>query len=145
MGLIPEVDALDRVDYAEIRKLNDALKADPDNGELWMQLAGAVEKPDGEDLNRNSDPAILQAYRATYDAFLMKYPLFYGYWMRYAAAEFKIIGTEQSEFVHLSAPAQMGFQGTDHASQGLRACSRRESAHRPALGRLPRLQDDHVS
>lgn len=50
-------------------------------------------------LNRNSSPQAIAATRDTYDRFLARYPLFYGFWKRYADLEFSIGGTEAAEMV----------------------------------------------
>ena len=140
MGAIPEIDALDKRDYADLRKLNDALRNDIDNGELWIQIADAAEKPDGDDLTRNSDSQVLQAYRGTMNALLAKYPLFFGYWMRYAGWEWRIAGTEQAEFVGF-ADYTMGRRLMLTLIQGLRARCRCQPSHRSALARISHIQD----
>ena len=50
-------------------------------------------------LTRNSNPASLTAMRDVYDQFLAKFPLFFGYWKKYAEMEFNIAGTEAAEYV----------------------------------------------
>jgi pre-mRNA-processing factor 39 len=50
-------------------------------------------------LNRNSSPQAIAATREVYDRFLAKFPLFYGYWKKYADLEFAIAGTESAEMV----------------------------------------------
>jgi len=37
--------------------------------------------------------------RDVYDQFLAKFPLFFGYWRKYAEMEFNIAGTEAAEYV----------------------------------------------
>jgi pre-mRNA-processing factor 39 len=37
--------------------------------------------------------------RDIYDRFLAKFPLFFGYWKKYADLEFSIAGTEAAEMV----------------------------------------------
>ena len=56
----------------------------------------------GSSLNRNSSPQAIAATRAVYDGFLAKFPLFFGYWKKYADLEFSIAGTEAAELVCLS-------------------------------------------
>jgi pre-mRNA-processing factor 39 len=48
-------------------------------------------------LNRNSSPGAIAATRAIFDRFLAKFPLFFGYWKKYADLEFSIAGTESAE------------------------------------------------
>ena len=50
-------------------------------------------------LNRNSSPQSIAAARDVYDRFLAKFPLFFGYWKKYADLEFSIAGTEAAEMV----------------------------------------------
>ena len=50
-------------------------------------------------LSRNSSPQAIAAYRGIYDRFLAKFPLFFGYWKKYADLEFAIAGTEAAELV----------------------------------------------
>jgi pre-mRNA-processing factor 39 len=59
----------------------------------------------GGELNRNSDPAAIHAFRNIYDLFLLKFPLFYAYWQRYAQAEFRFASTEAAELVSSPTPA----------------------------------------
>jgi len=40
--------------------------------------------------------------RNVYDCFLTKFPLFFGYWKKYADLEFSIGGTETAEMVPLT-------------------------------------------
>lgn len=50
-------------------------------------------------LTRNSSPQAITAMREVYDRFLAKFPLFFGYWKKYADLEFSIAGTEAGELV----------------------------------------------
>ena len=50
-------------------------------------------------LNRNSSPQAIASAREIYDRFLAKFPLFFGYWKKYADNEFSIAGTEAAEMV----------------------------------------------
>ena len=58
----------------------------------------AAETLDGG-LNRNSSAQSITAARDVYDRFLAKFPLFFGYWKKYADLEFAIAGTEAAEMV----------------------------------------------
>jgi hypothetical protein len=71
---------------------------DGDNYEAWEKLVRAVESVDGG-INRNSSPQAITAMRDIYDRFLAKFPLFFGYWKKYADLEFSIAGTEAAEMV----------------------------------------------
>jgi hypothetical protein len=72
----------------------------PDNFEAWEALVRAAEGLEGG-LNRNSSPQAISATREIYDRFLAKFPLFFGYWKKYADLEFSIAGTEAAEMVTL--------------------------------------------
>ena len=71
----------------------------PDEFELWEKLVRASETQEGG-LNRNSSPQAISSTRAVYDRFLAKFPLFFGYWKKYADLEFSIAGTEAAEMVY---------------------------------------------
>jgi pre-mRNA-processing factor 39 len=51
-------------------------------------------------INRNSSSQAITALRDVYDRFLAKFPLFFGYWKKYADLEFSIAGTEAAEMVY---------------------------------------------
>ncbi|MBE7180684.1 MAG: hypothetical protein INR71_05650 [Terriglobus roseus] len=71
----------------------------PDEFEAWEKLVRAAESQEGG-LNRNSAPAAIESTRTIYDRFLAKFPLFFGYWKKYADIEFSIGGTEAAEMVY---------------------------------------------
>jgi pre-mRNA-processing factor 39 len=71
---------------------------DPDNFEIWEKLVRTAESLEGG-INRNSSPQAITATRDIYDRFLAKFPLFFGYWKKYADLEFSIAGTEAAEMV----------------------------------------------
>ncbi|ROW16163.1 hypothetical protein VPNG_01863 [Cytospora leucostoma] len=83
----------------EIRKLNAEVEADPDSFETWEKLVRACESLEGG-LNRNSSPQALATLRDAYDRFLLKFPLLFGYWKKYADLEFNISGPESAEMVY---------------------------------------------
>lgn len=72
--------------------------AQPEEFENWEKLVRAAESQEGG-LHRNSSPQAIAATRDTYDCFLARYPLFFGYWKKYADLEFAIGGTEAAEMV----------------------------------------------
>ncbi|CAK7223405.1 hypothetical protein SCUCBS95973_005167 [Sporothrix curviconia] len=84
---------------AEIRTTSLELDADRDNFELWEKLLYACEALDGG-LNRNSSPQAIETMRNTYDRMLVKFPLLFGYWKKYADFEFNISGPEAAEMVY---------------------------------------------
>jgi hypothetical protein len=91
---------------------------EPEDFEHWEKLVRAAEAQEGG-LNRNSSPSAIEATRKTYDEFLARFPLFYGFWKRYADLEFAIGGTEAAEMVGTKIFAQR--QHTLTAGAGLRA------------------------
>ncbi|KAK5240806.1 pre-mRNA splicing factor, partial [Exophiala xenobiotica] len=72
---------------------------DPDNFEVWEKLVRTGESLEGG-INRNSSSQAITAVRNVYDRFLGKFPLFFGYWKKYADLEFSIAGTEAAEMVY---------------------------------------------
>ncbi|KAH0427912.1 mRNA splicing protein [Colletotrichum camelliae] len=84
---------------AEIKKLQAEVDTDPDNFEHWEKLVRACEGLEGG-LNRNSSPQALGTLRDAYDRFLLKFPLLFGYWKKYADLEFNIAGPESAEMVY---------------------------------------------
>ncbi|KAI0854243.1 pre-mRNA-processing factor 39 [Daldinia vernicosa] len=84
---------------AEIKKLTLEVEADTDNFESWEKLIRACEAQEGG-LNRNSSPQALAALRDVYDRFLLKFPLLFGYWKKYADLEFNISGPESAEMIY---------------------------------------------
>jgi hypothetical protein len=83
---------------AEIKRLNADVETDTDNFENWEKLIRACEGLEGG-LNRNSSPQALATLRDSYDRFLLKFPLLFGYWKKYADLEFNISGPESAEMV----------------------------------------------
>lgn len=71
---------------------------DPEEFERWEKLVRAAEAQEGG-LHRNSSPSAIASTRDTYDRFLARFPLFFGYWKKYADLEFAIAGTEAAEMV----------------------------------------------
>ncbi|OAR05799.1 hypothetical protein LLEC1_07360 [Akanthomyces lecanii] len=86
-------------EYASVRKLNALVEADSDSFENWENLVKACEALDGG-LNRNSSPQALATFRDAYDRFLLKFPLLFGYWKKYADLEFNIAGPESAQMVY---------------------------------------------
>ncbi|KAI2640416.1 pre-mRNA-processing factor 39 [Hypomontagnella submonticulosa] len=84
---------------AEIKKLTQEVEADTDNFESWEKLIRACEAQEGG-LNRNSSPQALATLRDVYDRFLLKFPLLFGYWKKYADLEFNISGPESAEMIY---------------------------------------------
>ncbi|ORX96077.1 pre-mRNA-processing factor 39 [Clohesyomyces aquaticus] len=84
---------------ADVRKLINAVAEDEDNFEKWEALVTFCESLEGG-VNRNSSPDAIAVMRGAFDCFLDKYPLFFGYWKKYADLEFSIGGTETAEMVY---------------------------------------------
>lgn len=89
----------DEDDLIEIKKLNADVAKSPDDFDAWEKLVKAAVALDGG-LNRNSSPQSIAAARDIFNRFLLKYPLFYGYWNQYAKLEFSIAGTESAEMIY---------------------------------------------
>lgn len=94
-------------DDLELQKLSDQVAAAPEEYEHWEKLVVAAAAQEGG-LNRNSSPQAIAATREAYDRFLARYPLFYGFWKRYADMEFAIAGTEAAEMVYERGVASIG-------------------------------------
>lgn len=75
---------------------------EPEEFEHWEKLVRAAESQEGG-LTRNSRPEAIAATRDVYDRFLARFPLFFGYWKKYADLEFSIVGTEAAEMVRQPA------------------------------------------
>jgi hypothetical protein len=71
---------------------------EPEEFEHWEKLVRAAEAQEGG-LNRNSSPGAIASTRDVYDNFLARFPLFFGYWKKYADLEFTVAGTEAAEMV----------------------------------------------
>ncbi|KAL2154856.1 hypothetical protein VTH82DRAFT_3532 [Thermothelomyces myriococcoides] len=116
---------------AEIKRLNAEVEADPDNFENWEKLIRACESLEGG-LNRNSSPQALATLRDSYDRFLLKFPLLFGYWKKYADLEFNISGPESAEMVYERGCASI----TNSVDLWTEYCSfKMETTHTPHLVR----------
>ncbi|KAF2405536.1 hypothetical protein EJ06DRAFT_526055 [Trichodelitschia bisporula] len=96
---VPDLSQLDDAEYAELKKLNAEVAANPDEYEPWNALINAIEGLENG-LTRNSSPQAISAMREVYDRMLAKFPLFFVFWKRYADLEFFIAGTEAAEMVY---------------------------------------------
>ncbi|KAH7132422.1 hypothetical protein B0J11DRAFT_600954 [Dendryphion nanum] len=83
----------------EINQLLQNVIDNEDEFQPWEILVGRVAELEGG-LHRNSSPDAIELLRKVYDAFLSKFPLFFGYWKKYADYEFAIGGTEAAEMVY---------------------------------------------
>ena len=70
-----------------------------DDFEKWEALVARASDLEGG-VTRNSSPSAIELVRNVYDCFLTKFPLFFGYWKKYADLEFAIGGTETAEMVY---------------------------------------------
>ncbi|KAJ4344413.1 uncharacterized protein N0V89_012155 [Didymosphaeria variabile] len=84
---------------AEIKKLLDAVIENEDEFERWEALVTRATELEGG-VTRNSSPSSIELVRNAYNCFLAKFPLFFGYWKKYADLEFAIGGTETAEMVY---------------------------------------------
>ncbi|KAF2858368.1 putative DEAD/DEAH box helicase [Piedraia hortae CBS 480.64] len=94
-------------DDRELQQLNAQTLADPDNFDHWEKLVRAAEAQEGG-LNRNSSPQAITAVREVYDRLLARFPLFFGYWKKYADLEFVVTGPEAAELVYERGIASIG-------------------------------------
>ncbi|KAF2749627.1 hypothetical protein M011DRAFT_465307 [Sporormia fimetaria CBS 119925] len=83
----------------EIKEALDKVIADEDSHENWESLVTKASELEGG-VNKHSSPAAIALVRHVYDCFLAKFPLFFGYWHKYADMEFGIGGTETAEMVY---------------------------------------------
>jgi pre-mRNA-processing factor 39 len=83
----------------EIRKLLSAVVENEDEFDRWEALVTRASELEGG-VTRNSSPSAIELVRNAYDCFLQKFPLFFGYWKKYADLEFAIGGTETAEMVY---------------------------------------------
>lgn len=112
---------------------------EPEEFEHWEKLVRAAEAQEGG-LNRNSSPQAIAATRDVYDRFLARFPLFFGYWKKYADLEFSIAGPEAAEMVSMDKNEHYIRAVMLRKSTGLRT---RRSQHRylcRPLGQLLQLQ-----
>lgn len=70
-----------------------------DEFEPWEALVLRAADLEGG-VTRNSSPSAIELVRNVFDCFLAKFPLFFGYWKKYADLEFSIGGTETAEMVY---------------------------------------------
>lgn len=89
------------MDYqdSEWTRYNEQAIQEPDNYEAWEGLVRATESLEGG-LNRNSSAESIAIMRDVYDRFLARFPLFFGYWKKYADLEFAITGSERAENIY---------------------------------------------
>ncbi|GAB1733186.1 hypothetical protein NU195Hw_g3728t1 [Hortaea werneckii] len=92
----------------ELQKLNEQVLREPEEFEHWEKLVRAAESQESG-LNRNSSPQAIAATRDVYDRFLARFPLFFGYWKKYADLEFSIAGPEAAEMVYERGVASIGI------------------------------------
>jgi pre-mRNA-processing factor 39 len=83
----------------EIKKLLDTVVENEDDFEKWEALVTRASELEGG-VTRNSSPSAIELVRNVYDCFLTKFPLFFGYWKKYADLEFSVGGTETAEMVY---------------------------------------------
>ncbi|KAF2265693.1 pre-mRNA-processing factor 39 [Lojkania enalia] len=74
-------------------------QADEDDFEKWEALVLHASGLEGG-VTRHSSPHVLEFVRMVFDCFLAKFPLFFGYWKKYADLEFSIGNTETVEMVY---------------------------------------------
>lgn len=113
-----------------------------DEFERWEALVTRATELEGG-VTRNSSPSSIELVRNAYNCFLAKFPLFFGYWKKYADLEFAIGGTETAEMVS-AGTRRPRSPCADHAA-GIRARRLVHPQLRRSLGPLLCLQDGHES
>jgi hypothetical protein len=108
-------------------------EVDTDNFESWEKLIRACEAQEGG-LNRNSSPQALATLRDVYDRFLLKFPLLFGYWKKYADLEFNISGPESAEMVSAgpATRAPLPIRPYNHSNRSTRSTNADVQALRTA-------------
>ncbi|KAK9448291.1 uncharacterized protein V1518DRAFT_418556 [Limtongia smithiae] len=99
-------DLIPSISEPEWNQLNSLVDQDPDSFDNWEKLIQATEALEGG-LGRSSSPEVIEQARRVFDAFLGKFPLLFGYWKRYADAEFAISGSDASELIYQRAVASI--------------------------------------
>ena len=84
---------------ADWARANDAVIDTPDSYEAWERLVRTTESLEGG-VSRQSTPQHVAVLRSVYDRFLGKFPLFFGYWKKYADLEFLLAGAERAEYTY---------------------------------------------
>lgn len=79
-------------------RLWNVVRETPDDFNSWEQLVRIVEAPEGG-LTANSPPENMARLESVYDNFLANFPLFFGYWKKYADWELAVHGPEAAEKV----------------------------------------------
>ncbi|KAK5082710.1 hypothetical protein LTR05_006590 [Lithohypha guttulata] len=116
-------------EYIELRKVLAEVEDDPDNYEVWEKLVKAGESLEGG-INRNSSSQAITSVRNVYDRFLAKFPLFFGYWKKYADLEFSIAGTEAAELIYERGVSSI----TNSVDLWTNYCSfKTETSHEPEI------------
>lgn len=86
-------------------RLYSELNTNPDDFELWQDLIDCVDRE--FDLSKSSSQHHLQLFRFTYDSFLQRFPLFHGFWVKYAETEFRLGGSDRGEEIYERAVSIM--------------------------------------
>lgn len=93
------IDAVVSVATTHLRTFPNRIQIEnEDDYDRWESLVTRASDLEGG-VTRNSSPSAIELVRNVYDCFLNKFPLFFGYWKKYADLEFSIGGTETAELV----------------------------------------------
>ncbi|KAF2280840.1 uncharacterized protein EI97DRAFT_367188 [Westerdykella ornata] len=98
-GSIAQVQYTGDESATEIKKLLASLVENEDDFDRWEPLVTRASELEGG-VTRNSSPSAIELVRNVFDCLLAKFPLFFGYWKKYADLEFAIGGTETAEMVY---------------------------------------------
>ncbi|ODV91007.1 hypothetical protein CANCADRAFT_2727 [Tortispora caseinolytica NRRL Y-17796] len=83
--------------------IDSILNENSDDFNLWEEAIKQVESK----ISKSSSSSEIKQFHTVFDQFLTKFPLLYGYWMKYANIEFKIKDSSSSELIYERAVASI--------------------------------------
>jgi pre-mRNA-processing factor 39 len=83
----------------EWARYNELVREAPDRYEHWEGLIRTTEALEGG-VSRSTSPQSHDTLRSVYDRFLARFPLFFGYWKKYADITFAVSGSEDTERIY---------------------------------------------
>jgi pre-mRNA-processing factor 39 len=84
------------------------LEQSPDEFTLWEDLIECLDSP-SQPMAKSSPDHIKELLRFSYDRFVERFPLCFGYWIKYAETEFRLGRTENAETVYERAAAAIPY------------------------------------
>lgn len=92
--------------FKEWSQIYSYIEYNPDSFSTWEDLIEITEHLESGLCKASSDSA-LRLFRFSYDSFLDRFPLAYGYWIRYAKLEFQLGNTERALSIYDKAVSVM--------------------------------------